>query len=288
MKQLQAENSDLLILSLSITRMYRIRCQKLTFTTYQRIINGFILPSLGHLKLKDIRPLHIQKFVNALATGNYRQDGKAGTPYAPATVRRYYVVLQSILHNAYRLQLIPKNPADGDIITLPSLGQQKTEIYNKQELAEMLLALDQESTMFRCLIYLAIATGCRRGELVVLEWKDIDFDNGLVTVSKSAYQMKGERTKIKDTKTHKERTVQIPEVCIELLRQWKREQLEKRLQLGSAWNGADWIFIQTDGKILYPTSPTMMFDKFQKRHNLPIKNSMLCGTLPLHSHCQTE
>ena len=242
-----------------------------TFTTYQRIINSFILPSLGHLKLKDIRPLHIQKFVNTLATGNYRQDGKSGKPYAPATVRRYYVVLQSILHNAYRLQLIPKNPADGDIITLPSLGQQKTEIYNKQELAEMLSALDQESTMFRCLVYLAIATGCRRGELVALEWKDIDFDSGIITVSKSAYRKKGEGTKIKDTKTHQERIVHIPEACISLLKQWKREQFEKRMQLGSAWNGANWIFIQADGEILYPTSPTMMFDKFQKRHNLPHK-----------------
>ena len=104
-----------------------------TFATYKRIISNFIIPSLGHLKLKDIKPLHIQKFVNTLSTGNYRQDGKEGTPYAPATVRRYYVVLQSILHNAYRLQLISSNPSDGDIITLPSLGQQKTEIYNKQD-----------------------------------------------------------------------------------------------------------------------------------------------------------
>ena len=242
-----------------------------TLVTYKRIINGFILPSLGHLKLKDIKPLHIQKFVNALSTGDYRQDGKDGKPYAPATVRRYYVVLQSILHNAYRLQLIPKNPADGDIITLPSLGQQKTEIYNKQELAEMLSALETENTMFKALIYMAIATGCRRGELVALEWKDIDFDSGIVRISKSAYQMKGEGTKIKDTKTHKERTVQIPPVCVALLKQWKNEQFTKRLQLGSAWRGSDFVFIQSDGAILYSTSPTMMFDKFQKRHDLPHK-----------------
>ena len=242
-----------------------------TMVNYQRIIERFIIPALGHMKLKDIQPIHVQKFVNALSTGDYRQDGKSGKPYAPATVRRYYVVLQSIMHNAYRLQLIGKNPTDGDIITLPALGQQTTEIYNKQELAEMLEALDEENTMLRCLIYLAIATGCRRGELVALEWKDIDFDSGIVTVSKSAYQKKGEGTKIKDTKNHKIRTVQIPEVCLSLLTQWKKEQFERRLQLGSAWNGADWIFIQSDGSIIYATSPTLIFSDFLKKHDLPHK-----------------
>ena len=135
----------------------------------------------------------------------------------------------------------------------------------------MLEALDEENTMLRCLIYLAIATGCRRGELVALEWKNIDFDSGIVTVSKSAYQKKGVGTKIKDTKNHKIRTVQIPEVCLSLLTQWKKEQFERRLQLGSAWNGADWIFIQSDGSIIYATSPTLIFSDFLKKHDLPHK-----------------
>ena len=90
-----------------------------TMVNYQRIIERFILPALGHMKLKDIQPIHVQKFVNALSTGDYGQDGKSGKPYAPATVRRYYVVLQSIMHNAYRLQLIGKNPTDGGYYYTP-------------------------------------------------------------------------------------------------------------------------------------------------------------------------
>jgi integrase len=241
-----------------------------TFEKYERIIKTFIVPALGHLKLKDIKPLHVQKFVNALSTGDYRQDGKK-EPYKPATVRRYYVVLQSIMHNAYRLQLIPSNPTDGDIIKLPSIGEQKTEIFTKQELSAMFAALENESNMFRCLIYLAIATGCRRGELVALEWSDIDFMNGTVSVSKSAYQITGQPTGIKDTKSHKSRIIKIPDICISLLKKWKSEQVERRFKIGSAWIGNNWIFIQDNGSILYPTSPTLMFRKFLKRHNLPHK-----------------
>ena len=58
-----------------------------------RVIDNFIVTALGHLKLKEIKPTHIQKFVNLLSTGDYRMDGKEGQKYKTATVHRYYVVL---------------------------------------------------------------------------------------------------------------------------------------------------------------------------------------------------
>lgn len=241
-----------------------------TYKSYIRIINTLIVPALGHLKLKDIKPLHVQKFVNALCGEDMKADGKGGK-LKPATVQRYYVVLQSILHNAYRLELITSNPADSAKIKLPPIGEQKTEIYDKEELAQLLSALDGEPLMFQCLIHLAIITGCRRGELVALEWKDIDFSSGTVTVSKSAYMRTGEPVGIKDTKTHKSRKVAVSPYCLDMLRQLRTEQLEKRLKLGTAWKGDDWVFIQNDGSIMYPSSPTLMFNKFLKRKGLPHK-----------------
>lgn len=241
-----------------------------TLENYKRIIRELIIPALGHLKLKDIKPLHIQKFVNALTSGEYRLDGK-GKPYKPATVRRYYVVLQSILHNAYRLELIASNPADSQKIKLPAMGEQTTEIYNKEELAEMLQCLDNESLMFQVLIHLAINTGCRRGELAALEWSDINFNERTIHISKSLYKIKGEPIQTKDTKTHESRKVAIPEYCIKLLKRWQAQQAEIRLKLGTAWKGANWVFIQSDGSVIYPTSPTLMFSDFLKRNGLPHK-----------------
>lgn len=199
-----------------------------------------------------------------------KANGKEGK-LKPATVQRYYVVLQSILHNAYKLELIASNPADSAKIKLPSIGEQKTEIYNKEELAELLAALDGEPLQFQCLIHLAVITGCHRGELVALEWKDIDFSSGTITVSKSAYMRTGEPVGIKYTKTHKSRKVAVSSYCLDMLRQLHTEQLEKRLQLGTTWKGEDWVFIQADGSIMYPSSPTLMFDKFLKRKGLPHK-----------------
>lgn len=82
------------------------------------------------------------------------------------------------MHDAYRLELIPSNPCDSGKIKLPQIGETVTEIYDKEELAELLEALEGEPLQFQVLIHLAIITGCRRGELVGLEWSDIDFDKG--------------------------------------------------------------------------------------------------------------
>lgn len=238
-----------------------------TFKNYARIINTLIVPALGHLKLKDIKPLHVQKFVNSLC--DVEATGKNGKTLKPATIQRYYVVLQSILHNAYRLELISSNPADSAKIKLPSIGEQKTEIYDREELAEMLSALEDEPLQFQCLIHLAIITGCRRGELVALEWSDINFSSGTITVSKSAFIRKGQSPGIKDTKSHKTRKISVSSYCLDMLQLLHEEQLEKRLKLGTAWKGDNWVFIQNNGSMMYPSSPTLMFSKFLKKHNLP-------------------
>lgn len=240
-----------------------------SMSAYKRVIDNFIVPALGHLKLKDIKPTHIQKFVNLLASGDYRMDGKEGKKYAPATVHRYYVVLQSIMSHAYGLELIQKNPTDTKKIKLPSIGEQKTEIYEAAELSAMLKCLKKESLMFQLLIHLAINSGCRRGELVALEWKDINFNAGVATIRKSAYCIKGEHAGIKCTKNGKTRRITLADYIVDMLLQYKQEQDCLKQMLGTAWEGDDWIFIQDTGCIMYPTSPTEMFSDFLEKNGLP-------------------
>lgn len=104
--------------------------------------------------------------------------------------------------------------------------------------------------------------GCRRGELVALKWSDIDFDNKKAFVHKSACKPKNKLITIKDTKSHRSHTVDIPEYMVEMLKRHKQEQLNRRLKLGTAWQGNDWIFTQVNSPIMYPTSPTIIFSKF--------------------------
>lgn len=239
------------------------------YECYIHILDIGIIPALGHLKLKDIRPLHIQRFIDDLVKRDTHLDGKPGK-LSSSTVRRYYTMISSLMKSAYRLGLIGTNPAERDRITLPKLEEEQTEIFTEQELNNMLKALEGEPLMFRLLVHLALNTGCRRGELMGLKWSDIDFTTGVLTVSRSNYKLSGDaEIKSKSTKTGRSRTLILPPYCLAMLRRYRAEQNQYRLSLGDAWRGDEWIFIQADGRAMFPTTPTLWFSKFQKRNDLP-------------------
>lgn len=241
-----------------------------TYENYERAINNYIIPALGHLYLKDICPVHIQKFVNMISGDGVRKD-KRGERLAPSTVHRYYVILQSIMHNAYSLELISSNPTDRSKIKLPGLEEEKIEIYTKEQAEDMLDCLKEEPLMYQLLIHLAFVTGARRGELAALKWEDIDFSENTVKIRRSNYKLKGEEIQSKATKTGKERTVAIPQYCVELLKAHRSEQALQRLSIGDQWINGNWVFTQWNGRPMCPTTPTQWFSKFQKRHGLPHK-----------------
>ena len=245
------------------------RLSPYVYERYTHILDLGIIPALGHLKLRDIRPLHIQRFIDDLSKRETHLDGKPGK-LSPSTIRRYYTMVSSLMKSAYKLGLIGVNPAERERITLPKLEEEQTEIYSETELDKMLQALENEPLMFRVLIHMALNTGCRRGELMGLKWSDIDFKTGVLTISRSNYKLTGDaEIKSKSTKTGRSRTLILPPYCLLMLRRYRAEQDGWRLTLGDAWHGDDWIFIQADGKPMYPTTPTQWFSKFQKRNDLP-------------------
>lgn len=245
------------------------RLSPLTYQSYKQLIDTYITPALGHMKLKDIRPQHIQSFIKNLQEDNVRTDGKPGK-LSPATIKRIYSVLQAVLHNACKLELISVNPANKEKIELPTVQPAKVDIFTKEEAAALLGCLSKEPLMHQALINLAIVTGCRRGELVALEWPDIDFKAGTVSISKSNYKLKGEEIKTKQPKTTGSvRMLTIPQFMIDMLKDYQMEQKLTRLKLGNQWQGGDWMFTQWNGEPMNPMTPTEWFDSFLKRYDLP-------------------
>lgn len=245
------------------------RLSPTTHNSYVKIIDRYIIPAMGHMKLKDIRPAHIQNFIKNLQEDGIRSDNKVGC-LAPSTVKRIYTVLQAILHNACKLELIPDNPANKNKIELPFQKSTKIEIFTKEEADNLLECLSDEPLMYQVLINLAIITGCRRGELVALKWSDFDFRKGTVSISKSNYKITGEAIGTKTPKTSGSvRLLALPPFCIDLLKIYRKEQNLTRLSLGDQWINENWVFTQWNGAPMYPTTPTLWFSRFLKRHGLP-------------------
>ena len=257
------------------------------FEEYKRVLFNIFNPVLGHLSLGEIKVQTLQRIINSLSDGQYKKaDGKPVKPLSPASVVRYGNMLKSVFSEAYRLEIIEKRVTDR--LEFPTIPKQKTVVYGKQELGKMLAALDNEveinrdkplsvisvKVMLRALIWLYLTTGVRRSEAVALKWCDINFDDGLLDVSKSAYKLKGEKTQTKSTKNGEERSEEISVECAAYLQEWKDYQIQRRLELGTAWRGESnpqrgSVFTAVDGAVMCPTVPTEMFSDFLERNDLP-------------------
>lgn len=239
---------------------------------YSRTIDKLIIPLLGHIKLSELKPAHVQQFIQYLQ-GDVRQK-KDGTidennpKLSQATIRRKLTVLQSILKQAVKLDIILTNPANAEKLTLQKVVAPKIEIFSKQEAAEMLECLEKEDLQFQVLVQLAIMTGCRCGELVGLKFSDFDYTKNKVTIERSAYKLPGEPIKTKAPKDYEIRTITINYHCIELIQLLKVEKTKQAMELGTAWNNSDWLFTQWNGEIMNPQTPTKQFSKFLAKNGL--------------------
>lgn len=219
-----------------------------TYEFYKLKIDSLILTALGHLKLKDINPSHIQKFINQLAAApKEKRNGlpnEQGETLSPSTVRRYLTILQAIFKQAVKLGLISDSPAKVERLTLPKVQAPKIEIFTKQEAAQILEALENEDLQFQTMIQLAIFTGARRGELVALKFSGIDFEQRKITIERAAYKIKGQPLATKPPKDYENQ------------------------RLGSQWIGGNWVFTQWNGEMMNPMTPTKQFSKFLARNGL--------------------
>lgn len=232
-----------------------------TYEYYTRVINDLIIPLLGHIRITDLKPAHVQQFIK------YIQDNSEKKP-SPSTIKRKVAILQSILRQAVKLGLIQTNPANAERLTMPKQVAPQVEIFTRQEAVEMLSCLEDEPLQYRVIVTLAIMSGAREGELVGLKFSDVDFINHRITIERSAYKLTGQPVQTKLPKDNDIRTVKVDEYTIDLIRQLKTEKEREQFRLGTAWQGDEWLFTTWNGSIMFPSTPSHWFRDFLKRHNL--------------------
>lgn len=131
-------------------------------------------------------------------------------------------------------------------------------------------ALDKEPIKWRSYFYLAILSQLRRGELVVLTWEDVDLDQRMVFITKSAYYAPGEGSRLKVPKSAAgRRQLTIPQNVCTLLEEHKREQNIQRLKLGPEWHNSGAVFTQWDGHRLHLDSPSKRLKEIIDQYSLP-------------------
>ena len=228
-----------------------------THERYGEIVRNFLLPALGNLPLAKLAPANIQTLYTSLAEDG-RRDGKPGG-LAPQTRRHIHRILSGALERAVEQQLVARNPASIFRRRLPKVERHEMATLNPQQSAALLDAVKHSHIYWPVL--LALATGARRGEVLALRWRNVDFDAGAVRIVESLEQTRA-GLRFKSPKTDRARVITLPAFAVDELRRLKREQAEKLLALGIRQTGATLLCCRTDGEPLQPQSLTHEFRGF--------------------------
>lgn len=224
-----------------------------------------IYKAIGHLRMDKITPRHIQRFIKDLCEdtcGNVK-----GKTLSPKTVKLHISLISTIFDYAVRMQIIPENPCKK--VTLPKQIAKEREVYTLEEAQKLLELFEQEDEVnFKYVVFFTMAmyTGLRRGELLGLEWKDFDWENRLMTISRTSMWTKEKGLYTDTPKTmSSRRTLKIPVVLIDLLHRYKTYQDKYKEDLGSKWIETDRLFTQWNGKPMDVTAPHSYFKSFCER-----------------------
>lgn len=179
-----------------------------TYETYETHIERHIVPVLGHIPLAKLHPLQLDDF----------KAEKLDEGLSPRTVDSILITLSQAVKRAVQLRLLPYNPVDS--IERPEYDD---KVINVLEIAELkhLLSCAKKSPLYP-LFYLAAYTGMRRGELLGLEWANVDLETGDVKICQQWMysQKKGlHMGPLKSKKSY--RTISIEQDVIGVLREIK-------------------------------------------------------------------
>ena len=234
---------------------------------YAGILRGRVAQALGHLKLEQLRVMHLVEFFSNLQEDGVREDGREGK-LSNSTIQYYHRVLSAMLADAVRWGLLKENPCEK--VKPPKVAPREMPQLDEEGVRKLLAALEEEPLKYRAIIELAFVTGCRRGELAALQWKHIDFDNGILHIRQAAEYIPSVGVQVKPPKTKAGvRDIALPASTVRLLKEYRKWQLEQKMRLGNLWQDGDWVFTKWNGDIIFPDTIGDIFKKFLKRHNLP-------------------
>lgn len=226
--------------------------------------------ALGDTLVTDINYRQIQKFILSLAeNGVNKQNGKG---LSVKSQQHYINFISDVMRYAMKCGIVTASPCTG--ISVVKTEKKERCPYTLEEEVALLDRLTEKAPLqyqvfFRFMIY----CGLRRGEVLGLEWKDIDFDTGLCSIRRtSQYRGMGVGIYTSTPKTKSScRCLKLPDELLTILRRFKFEQNSSIVRASDLWHPTDRLFTQDNGLPMHPARPYNWLQRFCKRENLPFR-----------------
>ena len=242
-----------------------------TYISYESYIRLHINPELGDIKLTALTLEQVQRFFNKKASG-----GKGKKGLAPKSLKNIYNMFHEAIDQAIINQKMIRNPLLG--VKLPKLQQAERRVLSAHE-QESLQAVTRTAEELPAYgIIFALSTGVRLGELVALQWKDVNFSTRSIRVRRTAGRLKkidenGELIERSEGTTATEIVIRtpksatsariipiFPELWADLM-EYREKQLAIKDAMGSDYYDGDYIFSTVDGRLYDPRTFEDLFKR---------------------------
>ncbi len=245
---------------LEVTARHSVRAR--TYTSYRQHAEVHVIPAIGHIRLDDLKPGHVQSMLaRIIASGR-----------SVGTAQRVRAMLSSALHAAQSDYGLPRNVASLAKIPRTDRPSFRPEIVTPQDARRIIEAF--AGTPLEPLVLFAISTGLRQGELLALRWCDIDLQRRTVSVTHAVDIRDGKRVLARPKTERAQRVLALPDLAVRALDIRRAQEAQQRLLAGRAWQDLNLVFAGPTGGIRDGHAVTRTFKRHLAR----------CGLRPIRWH----
>lgn len=230
----------------------------LSRNSYDKVITAEkkISPYIGNLKLQKIKPIHIQSMLN-----QWNTEGSLKA----SSIQTYLRVLHAALEQAIKWQMISNNPCSA--VSGPKIQRRSLNILTNDQVHELLE--EAKKTPIHPVIMLGLLCGMRRGEILGLQWSNVDLSEGRIFIEHALVKA-GNEIIFKETKTSTgKRSIDISGKLIQYLKSLKIKQKEDILRIGSDYKHNDYVCKHEDGTPFRPDFIPFKFNEILTNAELP-------------------
>jgi integrase len=232
-----------------------------TYANYAEYVEVVIAPRIGLMRLDRLTPGFLQRFINELHASG-RKDGTGGL--SSSRTNGAYTLLRSALKRAHELGLLPANP-----MALVRPVRHEAREYPEWDEAHLARFLEAAlATPLGPYWVLALVTGMRRGELLGLRWRDLDWERSCLRLRQQVKALRG-RAREGNLKSRRPRVVYLGAGTMALLAEHQTNQKTHKIEVRLDWVENDLVFCADDGRPWNPTSLTHMFARLVEQARVP-------------------
>jgi integrase len=240
-----------------------------TYIAYEEHVKLHLIPALGKLALAKLTPQDVRVFMkDHLSSG-----------FSPRSVRHYRATLRAALNVAIGDELITRNAASQ--VKPPRVEKTPPAVYTPEQARALLAAAAGDR--LEALFTMAVSSALREGEILGLQWSDINWKRRSLTVARTLQRVKrvrqGDQWKPGEAKTEvltitpktfrSWRTIKLPEILVRALERHSEKQRDGRLLAGSTWKDTDYVFTSSVGTPLEQRRLLHVYGRLVRKAKLP-------------------